>query len=346
MIRKTRKITLKDVAERAKVSVAAASMALADHPQISPETKDRVLRLSRKLGYTARRELRPPGAKAGAAAGTRFAFLLIGGRLEDEAYSGMLHALLVNSSASKVRMEVSAIEETTDQKAVIDRVMQHAHEVQGLILMGEVTHDLIVQLQRTKMPHTVLGYAMAEPGELSDTNVQMIATDEIGMGRLATTKLLESGHKRIGFVCEEMKPGLIFERWLTGWAMAHLIAGMSPDRSLVHVANQRHVGGGPAAEAFGAMKDPPTAYVIPDARTAASFLQAMRDRGREVPRDSIVMGGQDFVMKRYAIEEYPQVLENLEKMAGVALEHLQRLVAQPATHAAEILVPFTAKNLP
>ena len=66
MIRKTRKITLKDVAERAKVSVAAASMALADHPQISPETKDRVLRLSRKLGYTARRELRPPGAKTGA----------------------------------------------------------------------------------------------------------------------------------------------------------------------------------------------------------------------------------------------------------------------------------------
>jgi LacI family transcriptional regulator len=349
-IRKSRRITLKDVAERAKVSVAAASMALADHPEISPRTKDRVLEVSRRLGYATRREVRA-AAGLGARDGLpvkqqRFGFLLIGGRLEDEAFAGMLHALLVGAANLDVRVEVSAVEDAGDIKAVAERTMAYAKDLSGLILMGEAHPTLLDELHRASIPHTVIGYVPGEYGEPLSTPVQIVTTDEEAMGRRATSALLEAGHRRIGFICERLIPGLMYERWLGGYALAHLSKGLSLDATLVQNAREIHVGGRPAAEAFSKMSEPPTAFVVPDARTAASFLQAMRDRGVEVKPSDIVVGGQDFVVKRYGLEGYPQVLEDLPKMASIALEHLRGLCRHPAVHAAEILVPFATRNLP
>src|SRR5436190_21364952 len=51
---KGRKITLNHIARRAGVSVAAVSLALAQRPGIGAATRDRIVRLSRELGYVPR----------------------------------------------------------------------------------------------------------------------------------------------------------------------------------------------------------------------------------------------------------------------------------------------------
>ncbi len=347
MARKERRITLKDVAERAKVSVAAASMALSDHPEISLQTKDRVLDASRKLGYATRREMRAAGIASGRTdmRQQRFGFLLIGSRLDDEAYAGMLHALLVSAAENDARVEVSALEDATDIKAVTERTLAYAKDLHGLLLMGDIRPELLEQMQRANIPHTVVGYVATRGDEYLTTPVQVVATDENAMGRLATTWLLSAGHRRIGYVCEIMQPGQIFERWLAGYAVALLNAGLSADRALVQIAGQTRVGGRLAAEEFDKMSERPTAYVIPDARTAASFVQSMRERGHEINPKDTVIGGQDFMVRRYSLEAHPQVLEDLPRMASIALQQLRQLCRHPANHSAEILVPFATRNM-
>src|SRR5688500_1981826 len=75
--RKTRKkITLTDIARRAGVSVAAVSLALAERPGIGADTRDRIVRLSRALGYVPRRAIGglpspAPAVREAAAPGAR-----------------------------------------------------------------------------------------------------------------------------------------------------------------------------------------------------------------------------------------------------------------------------------
>ena len=47
----SRRITLKDIAVKAEVTVACVSLALRDSPQIASATKERIRDLAEKLGY-------------------------------------------------------------------------------------------------------------------------------------------------------------------------------------------------------------------------------------------------------------------------------------------------------
>ncbi|MEE8306560.1 MAG: LacI family DNA-binding transcriptional regulator, partial [Gammaproteobacteria bacterium] len=45
-------ISIKDIAKAAGVAPSTVSRALSDHPRISQETKDRISRLAKEMGYT------------------------------------------------------------------------------------------------------------------------------------------------------------------------------------------------------------------------------------------------------------------------------------------------------
>src|SRR5262245_58050726 len=97
--RRSARVTLKDIADKANVSIAAVSLALADRPGIGAETKSKVLRLSREMGYVPRRDpLLDRANDRTRLMKQRLGFLLLGGKLEHENYLGMLHALMVNSA--------------------------------------------------------------------------------------------------------------------------------------------------------------------------------------------------------------------------------------------------------
>src|ERR1700690_2447794 len=97
---KPKRVRLEDIARMADISISATSMALADHPGISPRTKHRVLSLSRKLGYHKAQS--PLNTRRT----SRLGLLLVGDQLERPGNTAILGRCMSLGAAKGFRMEV------------------------------------------------------------------------------------------------------------------------------------------------------------------------------------------------------------------------------------------------
>jgi DNA-binding LacI/PurR family transcriptional regulator len=347
VIETPKKIRLVDIARATNTSISTVSAALLDHPDINPETKRRVQLLSQKLGYI------PPGErtrrlaqKKQAQEFKRFGFLLIGERLNDEIITGMLHEMMMQASTLEVRIEMSAVDNLDSQEKIKQHIQMFSQGLDGLIVEGHVNRTIFQYLENTHLPYVAIGSLPAEPDAVVPVAGHIIMEDNIAMGQLATHRLFACGHKKIGFICEMLPQGLWYYKWLAGYRLAHYDLGMEPDAARVHVAGKQFTGGKPAAEHFAVMPDRPTAYVIPDIRTGASFIEEMRKRSIEISRNSIILGSIREVAQNYQMESYPMICSNINEMGRYALEYLVRLQQTPTLAPATIQIPFTSYNLP
>jgi LacI family transcriptional regulator len=336
-MKQRKSIRLKDISERANVSLATVSMSLSGHPDISQETKDRVRGICQQLGYKQRRQIQERKATAESRS-LRFGLMLMGRMMDDDP---MFHSLGAEAARIGARIEFHASE--ADDMPEIDKVLEFARGVSGLILTGIVDGNMLDALDKGKVPHVVLGYATSSPKAESEFG-QIVTSDMVAMGRIATEYLLENGHQQIGFICERMPKGLWAARWLRGHHIALSEKGVPPNPDLVHVTGLLKAGGA-AVDAMLGLKKVPTAYIIPDARVAGSFVAAMRARGITLSTDSIVISGIHSQVELYGMSQYPWIGNKIDHFAKVVVRQLRQIIQEPMPCATEVHVPFGIRNL-
>jgi LacI family transcriptional regulator len=340
-----KKIRLVDIAAMAKVSVPTASLALANSPEINADTCKRVQMISKKLGY-----LRPgerhrwleqkiPEQKS-----LRFGFLLVGRRLNDEVMTSMLHAMSIEASSLKIRLELKAIEDITSSEALKDQVVDFVRELDGVIVEGLVDSLLLNLIETSHIPYVVVGNMITQPGEIPPIAGHFVDWNVQAMGQLAAGRLLACGHQRIGFFCEKIFRGLWNYRWLMGYHDAHWEAGISPDKSLVHISEEILVGGKPAADYFCSLENPPTAYICPDIRVAASFIDQMNRYGIRISPETLFLGGLPEIAPKYHMEAYPLIGQEVDKIGKIAIEYLLQLHENPGMSPRFLQIPFITQN--
>ena len=347
-----KEIGLKEIAQHAGVSVSTVSMSLSDHPHIKSETKQRIREISRQLGY--RRLRRAPrqshGSTGNGGAKQRFGFLLMGSRMDDAQKLQTLRALTLSASKLHIRMEVQAIEDMRDAGHLTDQILQYARNLDGVIVSDMVDMTVLAGLESAEVPHVILGHLMAELHEVPGHRGQIVTADDVGMGRLATSTLLDNGHRRIAFICERIPKGLWTANWLRGYHIALAEANHAPDPKLVYVAGKAFADTAPAAQAMASLpeRQRPSAYIVPDARLAAAFLKSMRERGGAtvVPRESIVISGLRHEVQRFELGDYPWIGYDLDQVAAVAVRQLSQLCNSPMPCASQLTVPLISANLP
>ncbi|MFA5863948.1 MAG: LacI family DNA-binding transcriptional regulator [Phycisphaerae bacterium] len=342
-----KKVRLSDIAQAADISLSTASMALSDHPRINSETKKLVQRLSKKFGY-----LRPGDRNSllkkttNGQKSIRFGFLIVGNRPSDDVFASLLHSMTIYAKELNVRLEVSSIENVGNSVNVQRQVSDFVHELDGLLIEGLIDKELLSFIEKTNIPYLVQGNIITKPGEVPPNFGHFISEDNRAMGYLGTGRLIACGHRRIGFICEKIYHGLWMHNWLAGYQLAHLDANLGLDPGLIHVAGETFVGGIPAARHFSSMANPPTAYLVPDFRIGASFINEMQSRGISIPRESIILGGVPDVAVKYHLESYPAICADHILMGRVSIENLYRLYQNPTPYSTAINIPFTTCNLP
>lgn len=259
-----KKVRLEDVAKRAEISLSAASMALADHPRIGEETKRRVREISRELGYRPPREANGRRRnKSQQGLPKRVGFMLVGDQLQTDVNMALLQGMTSEGAAMGLRLEVAAVEDASDPQHVQNKVLEFARELDGMLISGHIGKQLLQALTERSIPHVVLGYTYAEVRSDAAPNSPVVAPDDLNMGRAAAAHLLKNGHTRIGFVVENLPPNLCHDRWLAGYRLAHLDAGIQPDESLVCETGREHVNVEQVLDHLASLDDPPTAYTLP-----------------------------------------------------------------------------------
>lgn len=327
---------LKDIASIANISVATASMALADHPRVNDDTKRRVREIGKQIGYRTRPRYENQQPR-------RFGLMIVGGLVQDSVNAPLLMHLSQAGYANSVRFEYAATPPDFDHDEMLDRTLEFAQDLDAVLLVGCVTSALLEALASKGVTAIVLGDVQGHVSQPVDATV--VTFDTLGMGYLATQRLLEQGHKRVAFACEYLIPGLSHERWLKGYRLAHAEAGVSLDPQLVYITGQCDIGLESAAIAFTKLDNIPTGFVVPDARLSASLVEHMAKLGSPIAQHALYF---DVVADNQLPPELvdrPHFQVNITTLAQEAILRLIEACRNTQTNALHINIPFKCLNL-
>ncbi len=345
-------VRLADIARAGEVSISTVSLALSDHPRIGEETKRRLRQLSREMGYRRPGEQDRQAGRGGRSGGRtgrggkRFGCLLIGSPLRDEVNTELLEGLTATAAAVNARIELGSVAAGCPEEDALAEAARFASRLDGVIVSGFVSPRLLASLEAAHLPHVVIGHVTGDTVGPPPGRTQIVGYDELAMGRVATRCLLGAGHQQVAFISETAPKNLWNDRWLTGYRVAHLDHSRPIDERLVHRDMPLYAGAGPAIERLLKLKQPPTAFVVPDARVGRTAVDELKVRGVEVRPGAFVVGSWSAIAKRHGVSEMGLIQPDPYALAQVAMEHLSRLCDAPPKRALEIVVPFTTSNLP
>lgn len=207
------------------------------------------------------------------------------------------------------------------------------------MLSGLVTSADVAGVERAGVPCVVLGQMSPDTGEPARITGRVVAPDDIGAGRLAARWLAARGRKRIAFIGEMIFPNLCHDRWLAGYRLGLLDAGLTPDPGLVAITHREYSGAAPALDFLAARKMTPDAYVVPDTRIGHSLVHCLGDSGCD-----IVLGGTPDTAASYHVDHLPLIGPDITALADVSLHLLLHARSLPRTPT-EIYVRNITRNM-
>ena len=314
-----RRVTIRDVAAQAFVSIGTASKALNGQGKLRAETRDRVAAAARELGFA------PNMLARGLLAGRTYTVGLITtdsfGRFsipvmlgaEDALGAGQISAFMCDTRDDPVR-----------ERQYVDMLL--SRQVDGLIVTG-----------RRIEPRPSIGLDLGIPvvyamTQSMCTDEPAILPDDVGGGRLAAEHLLSLGRRRFGhitgperFLCTRKRARGFCDAVAaadTGFAAHDVLYGPwseSWGRDAVHVV----LDSTPGVDAIFCGSD----------QIARGVTDTLRLLGKQVPEDIAVVGFDNWSPMVLGTDPPLTTVDmSLENVGRVAAEHLMLAINGKPTH--------------
>ncbi len=302
------RVSIKDIAKAAGVSHSTVSRALSDSPLIKAETKARIQQLAQEMGYSpdaiARSLVTQRTHTVGVVVTTitdPFVAEVVQG-IEDTAQQND-YSVILASSASKPERELAAVE------------MLHAKRVDSVIVTSSRVGALYLEhLERFGVPVVLINNHNRQSGRYTFS----VSVDNQHGGHLATTHLIQRGHRRIGYVSGPADHSDDAER-LAGYRQALDESGITFDPALVVHGNGRLDGGERALRTLARLAELPTAVFCYNDITAIGLISAARQAGLSVPDDLAVVGFDDIPLATHVYPSLTTVAQPQRDMGRQAM---------------------------
>lgn len=182
------RVKLKDIAEKANISINSVSKALKNSPKISEATKIKVKKIAKELGYI------PDVHAQSLRHGSLNVIAVIYDNLINPYYSSMIAILNEefknNNIESMFFVDHKALGHLS--KTLAKRII--SYRVSGILTFLEPTPEASEIIKQNKIPMVLVG----RNGK--DTNTNSVFSDDISGGMLAAKKLIElNGHSFVYF---------------------------------------------------------------------------------------------------------------------------------------------------
>jgi LacI family transcriptional regulator len=280
---------LKDIARELGVSLATVSRALADSPDISAETKERVWSAAETLNYVPNlmaRSLRSRRTKVIGVVvqevATEFGSQAIRGIHDELGRCG--YQMLLSSGSSSPEQErlglAMLLERSVDGLIVVDA--QH-HAAEG-------PPD---ELESARVPVVFVNRRLP-----SSATACFVGPDDVFGGYLATEHLIGHGHRRIAYIAGPAEWQASWDR-LDGYRRALADYGLAFDEGLVRRGDWAIDSGYEATASLLDLPEPPTAIFVANDVMAAGAIDAARAQGLRLPDDLALVGFDAREMSRY-----------------------------------------------
>ncbi len=326
MTERPRHVTMKDVAEVARVSQSTVSRVLSGAPPavpISESTRARVLDTAARLQY------RPnPLARGLRGAPT----MLIGAIVRDVTdpfFAVAIDALSRHARRRDYSVVLGHAREQAKEALALAAVLE-ARQCDAIVLLGDVREEpgLLEDLGRVDGPVVELWRGSG------DGRFPAISVDNAEGMRKALRHLSGLGHERIAFVGDPEKAD-VNER---------LEAYREWGEDIVTVRNTPQAGAD-ALDVLLDRPDPPTAVAAATDLLAFGVLHRAAARGLRVPDDLSVTGFDDIPFAATAVPALTTVRMPIDEMAEAAVERAIGVTTETSVFDAELVVRASTTTL-
>ena len=266
----------------AGVSIKTVSRVINNERYVRPATRDRVEKAMAALGFQ-------PGQAARALAGGRsFQIALVCSNPGPYYLHGLIAGLRGRCAEQGVRLIVHAYEAEAEELGEDVLTFFRQMGFDGAILTPPIAdhRPVLDELERAGVP-----YVRISPGADLDRG-SWVGIDNEAAARAMTRRLIDLGHRRIGFVIGH-KSFRVSEQRLGGYMDALRESGIPLDGSLLQQGWFDFRSGQTAAEGLLDMRHSPTAIFASSDDMAAGVLSIAHQKGMKVPADLSIAGFDD-----------------------------------------------------
>ena len=311
-------LRLKDIAERAGVSIMTVSKSLRDESDISVATKARIRKLAADMGYVPNsaaqglrnRTTRLVGLIISAATDPVFARISMA--LEEQAHARGYDILFAHS-----------LNQTGREEACIRRML--ARRVDGLFLSPvyrrELQATMYDELWNRRIPTVLLGHRAP-----FCSNFASVETEDILASYMVTRHLLQLGHRRIAFLCGPAASPASQER-LEGYRRAIREAGLEVQDSLLFQAGGTIEEGEKAAAQMVAEQCDATAVQAVNDLVAIGAGTFLLRQGLKIPQDVSLAGYGNILVSEHFRVPLTTIRQPKHRMGIAAMESMIKLLA-------------------
>jgi len=313
---RNKKTTIHDVAAAAGVSYQTISRVLNGRPDVSDETRQRVLEIVQQMDY------QPSAAARTLTKGRSMTIGVVASGLQ---YFGPSQTLVgVESYASQMgyslMLQLAQDPELDDFERIFDELL--THQVAGVIwTVPEIgsNHSWIRNtIPRLPVP-VIFTNATPAPG------ISVVQIDNLTGGHIATRHLLEQGYQNLGIITGPPTWVAAQDR-LEGWRQELVEAGRTPQPFQIAEGDWSTESGERAFEELVQKYPDMDAVFASNDQMALGVLQVIYRGRKRVPRDMALVGFDDIPQAAYFFPSMTTIRQDMIEVGKLAMQSLARLI--------------------
>lgn len=322
-----KRTTIRDVAAAAGVSYQTVSRVLNNKSDVAEETRRRVHQVIKNLGYQ-------PSAVARSLAVKRTRTLgLITADFGDFFFTQVIVGAEAEARQQDYFFILGSTELNPDDEPEYLRLLTE-RQVDGILFARPSTEGAsnhLLSLIHQGVPLVTTAYHVPQE------KLMVVDVDNQDGGRQATEHLIQAGHRPIGMITGPIGWKSAQDR-AQGYRLALESAGIPFDPLLVEHSDWSFESGYRAMERLLERAPHLTALFAQNDRIAIGAMRALREAGRDIPRDMAIVGYDDIPVAAYCHPPLTTIRQPMIEVGQLAARLLIQLVENPETERREVLL--------
>ncbi len=301
--------TIKQIAQKANVSIATVSRALSDNPKVQEATRKKILKLAKELNYNPNIIARNFAKRKSNMLG------LILPDISDEFFAEIIHS--IDETAYEFGYFTLVVSSHKNRSMVESiNTMMHSGLVGGFILLAPfMSNEIANALSTNTVPYVLI----SGNSEIGDYDV--ITIDNYKASFKLIEYLVGKGYKKIGHIAgpEENNDAFLRKK---GFADASKKFKLEVKDYWLAKGTYTMASGEQATLKMLKHNDMPQVIFAANDMMALGCCNALKSKGIKIPDEVAVVGFDDIILAEYSTPSLTTVKVDTDKMGKLAAERL------------------------
>lgn len=314
-------MTIRDIAKLSGCAVSTVSRALNDHPDVSPQTKEKIKRIveeNRFVPNTNAKHLKQQVSNT--------IIVVVKGSF-NLFFAAIVEKIQAGISQAGYGLIIHYLDENDNEVRVAEQLCRE-NKPRGVLFLGGEPRHFIKRFSAINVP-CVLATTSAE--ELPFENLSSVAVDDQDGGYRAIQYLVEMGHRKIGIISGCVDASAVSALRMEGCKAALRASGIPYRKQYCRYVAFSPKEGYLAAQDLLRENPELTAIFAMSDMTAFGAIRAIREKGLRVPEDISVVGYDGIEMAEYFQPALTTLKQPAEAIADQSVRMLLDAVERTVT---------------